>query len=47
MLDDASDMVVRLTRFVEEKVEEVVVETPEVEVIEKGKKEEEGAEEEA
>ena len=44
VMDDANDLVVRLTRFVEEKVEEVVVEAPEVEVIEKGKKEEEDAE---
>jgi large subunit ribosomal protein L25 len=47
VLDAAGDVVVRLTRFVEEKVEEVVAEAPEVEVIEKGKKEEEEAGEEA
>ena len=47
VMDDANDLVVRLTRFVEEKVEEVAAEAPEVEVIEKGKKEEEGAEEAA
>lgn len=44
VLDDTSDVVVRLTRFVEEKVEEAPAEVAEVEVIEKGKKEEEGAE---
>jgi large subunit ribosomal protein L25 len=47
MLEDPEDEVLRLTRFVEAKVEEVTTETAEVEVIEKGKKEEEGAEGEA
>jgi large subunit ribosomal protein L25 len=41
--EDAEDVVLRIQRFVEAKVEEVVVETAEVEVIEKGKKEEEEA----
>jgi site-specific recombinase XerC len=44
MLEEPEDEVLRLTRFVEAKVEEVATETAEVEVIEKGKKEEEGAE---
>jgi large subunit ribosomal protein L25 len=44
MLEEPEDEVVRLARFVEAKAEEVVVETTEVEVIEKGKKDEEGAE---
>ena len=44
MLEAPEDEVVRLTRFVEAKAEEVVAETTEVEVIEKGKKDEEGAE---
>ncbi len=45
-LEELEEDIVRLTRFVEAKVEEVVVvETTEVEVIEKGKKEEEEAEE--
>jgi large subunit ribosomal protein L25 len=44
MLEDPEDEVIRLARFVEAKVEEVVAEVAEVEVIEKGKKEEEGAE---
>lgn len=46
VMDDANEEVVRVTRFVEVKEEEVVaaVEAPEVEVIEKGKKEEEEAE---
>jgi large subunit ribosomal protein L25 len=44
LMDDPDDEVVRLTRFIEAKVEEVApAETAEVEVIEKGKKEE-GAE---
>lgn len=41
--EDPEDDVLRIQRFVEAKVEEVVVETAEVEVIEKGKKEEEEA----
>ncbi len=41
VMDDADAVVIRLTRFVEEKVEEVAGEAGEVEVIEKGKKEEE------
>ena len=46
VLDDADEEVLRLTRFVEAKAEEVVVaEATEVEVIEKGKKEEEEADE--
>ena len=44
MLEEPEDEVVRLARFIEAKAEEVVVETSEVEVIEKGKKDEEGAE---
>jgi large subunit ribosomal protein L25 len=48
VLDDPDEEAVRLTRFVEAKEEEVAVaEAPEVEVIERGKKEEEGAEAEA
>jgi len=44
-LEEPEDEVVRITRFVEAKVEEVAVAEPtEVEVIEKGKKEEEEAE---
>jgi len=45
VMDAPGDVVARLTRFVEEKVEEAAAEAAEVEVIEKGKKEEEGAEE--
>jgi len=46
VLDEPEEEVLRLTRFVEAKVEEVVVAEPtDVEVIEKGKKEEEEAEE--
>lgn len=46
VLDDGDEEVLRLTRFVEAKVEEVAVaETTEVEVIEKGKKEDEEGEE--
>lgn len=41
VMDDLDDEVVRVSRFTEVKEDEVVVETPEVEVIEKGKKEEE------
>jgi large subunit ribosomal protein L25 len=41
--EDPEDVVLRIQRFVEAKVEETVVETAEVEVIEKGKKEEEEA----
>ncbi len=45
VMDDENEEVVRVTRFVEVKEEEAVVaEAPEVEVIEKGKKEEEEAE---
>ncbi|MCL4505557.1 MAG: 50S ribosomal protein L25 [Chloroflexi bacterium] len=45
VMDEPDEEVVRVTRFVEVKEEEVVVtEAPEVEVIEKGKKEEEEAE---
>lgn len=44
VLNDPEAEVVRLNRFVEAKVEEVAPETGEVEVIEKGKKEEEGDE---
>jgi large subunit ribosomal protein L25 len=45
VMDEPNEEVVRVTRFVEAKEEEVVVaEAPEVEVIEKGKKEEEEAE---
>jgi hypothetical protein len=45
VLDDPEDDVVRMTRFIEAKVEEVVSAEPvEVEVIEKGKKEEEEVE---
>lgn len=44
ILEEPEEDVVRLTRFVEAKAEEVVVETAEVEVIEKGKKEEEEGE---
>jgi large subunit ribosomal protein L25 len=46
VLDELNEEVVRVTRFIEVKEEEpvVVVEAPEVEVIEKGKKEEEEAE---
>jgi large subunit ribosomal protein L25 len=45
VMDALDEEVVRVTRFVEAKEEEVVVaETPEVEVIEKGKKEEEEGE---
>ena len=47
MLEAPEDEVVRLTRFVEAKAEEVVADTTEVEVIDKGKKDEEGAEGEA
>jgi large subunit ribosomal protein L25 len=44
-LEEPEEDVVRVTRFVEAKVEEVAgAEAPEVEVIEKGKKEEEEAE---
>lgn len=43
-LENEEEEVVRVTRFVEAKVEEVVTETVEVEVIEKGKKEEEEVE---
>lgn len=42
VLNDLEDEVVRVQRFVEAKVEEAAAETAEVEVIEKGKKEEEG-----
>jgi len=42
VLNDLEDEVVRVQRFIEAKVEEVATETAEVEVIEKGKKEEEG-----
>jgi large subunit ribosomal protein L25 len=45
VMDDPDAVVIRLTRFVEEKVEEVAGEAGEVEVIEKGKKEEEESEE--
>lgn len=45
VMDDADAVVIRLTRFSEEKIEEGVTEAGEVEVIEKGKKEEEEAEE--
>ncbi len=45
VMDDPGAVVIRLTRFVEEKVEEVTAEAGEVEVIEKGKKEEEESEE--
>lgn len=45
IMDDADAVVIRLTRFVEEKVEETVGEAGEVEVIEKGKKEAEESEE--
>lgn len=41
VMDDPDDEVVRVSRFTEVKEEEAVAETPEVEVIEKGKKEEE------
>lgn len=44
VLEDLENEVVRIQRFVEAKAEEVVAETSEVEVIEKGKKEEEEAE---
>ena len=45
VMDEPNEEVVRVTRFVEAKEEEVVAaEAPEVEVIEKGKKEEEEAE---
>jgi len=46
VMDEPNEEVVRVTRFIEVKEEEVVVvaEVPEVEVIEKGKKEEEEAE---
>ncbi len=44
VMDDPDAVVIRLTRFVEEKVEEVAAEAGEVEVIEKGKKEEEESE---
>jgi large subunit ribosomal protein L25 len=43
-LENEEEDVVRVTRFVEAKVEETTTETAEVEVIEKGKKEEEDAE---
>jgi hypothetical protein len=43
-LENEDEDVVRVTRFVEAKVEETTTETAEVEVIEKGKKEEEDAE---
>jgi large subunit ribosomal protein L25 len=43
-LEEPDEDVVRVTRFVEAKVEETVGETAEVEVIEKGKKDEEEAE---
>lgn len=46
LLDDPEDEVVRVTRFVEAKEEEVAAEPAEVEVIEKGKKEEVEGEEE-
>jgi len=42
---DPEAEVVRLSRFVETKEEEVVAETSDVEVIEKGKKDEEAADE--
>lgn len=42
VLNDTDDEVVRVQRFIEAKVEESATETAEVEVIEKGKKEEEG-----
>lgn len=44
VLEDLDDEVVRIQRFVEAKVEEPVGDTAEVEVIEKGKKDEEEAE---
>ena len=44
VIDDLDDEVMRIQRFIEAKAEEVAVETSEVEVIEKGKKEEEEAE---
>ncbi len=44
VIDDLDDEVMRIQRFIEAKVEVVVVETTEVEVIEKGKKEEEEVE---
>jgi large subunit ribosomal protein L25 len=43
-LEEPEEDVVRMTRFVEAKVEEGAAETAEVEVIEKGKKDEEGEE---
>ncbi|MCS7054753.1 MAG: 50S ribosomal protein L25 [Thermoflexales bacterium] len=46
LLDDPEDEVVRVTRFVEAKEEEAAAEPAEVEVIEKGKKEEAQGEEE-
>ncbi|MFC1464496.1 MAG: 50S ribosomal protein L25 [Candidatus Brachytrichaceae bacterium NZ_4S206] len=46
LLDDPEDEVVRVTRFVEAKEEEAAAEPAEVEVIEKGKKEEAEGEEE-
>ncbi|MGQ9814418.1 MAG: 50S ribosomal protein L25 [Candidatus Roseilinea sp.] len=45
IIDDKDAVVIRLTRFVEQTVEEMVGEASEVEVIEKGKKEEEESEE--
>lgn len=42
VLNDPEDEVVRVQRFIEAKVEDAATETAEVEVIEKGKKEEEG-----
>lgn len=45
VMDDKDAVVIRLTRFVEQTVEETVGEAGEVEVIEKGKKEEEESEE--
>lgn len=44
VIDDLDDEVMRIQRFIEAKAEVVVVETTEVEVIEKGKKEEEEVE---
>ena len=44
VIDDLDDEVMRIQRFIEAKAEVVAVETSEVEVIEKGKKEEEEAE---
>ncbi len=44
VLEDPEDEVARMVRYVEAKVDEIAVATGDVEVIEKGKKEEEGAE---